>query len=153
MSDTLSEKLAALERMSPAQLRNEWREAFREPAPNFSPDLLARGIAYRLQERVYGGLADATRRELKRLVRELERTGEISGEREIQIKPGTRLVREWGGRTHHITVTEAGFSYDDRQFTSLSQIASAITGTKWSGPRFFGLKRRPSPPKRGRGAA
>jgi hypothetical protein len=54
-------------------------------------------------------------------------------------KPGTRLVRQWRGRTFHVTVTDDGFVYDDRNYTSLSQIAQAITGTKWSGPRFFGL--------------
>lgn len=153
MSVSLAEKLAALENMSPAQLRSEWREVYREPAPNFSPDLLARGIAYRLQERVHGGLTADARRELKRLVRELEKTGEISGESEIQIKAGTQLVREWGGRTHYVLVSESGFTYDNRQFSSLTQIACTITGVKWSGPRFFGLKRRPPPPKRGRNAA
>jgi hypothetical protein len=153
MREKLEAELAALATMSPAQLRAKWHSVHREPVPNFSPDLLARGIAYRLQERVYGGLAPETRRELKRLMRELEKNGEISGEGDIQIKSGTQLVREWGGRTHHVLVTDNGFIYDNRQFTSLSQIASAIAGVKWSGPRFFGLKRRPPPPKRTRRAA
>lgn len=142
MSDKLDEQLAALGTMSSAQLRDEWRGVFREPAPAMSPDLLARGIAYRLQERRYGGLPASTKRELKRMVRELEKNGSVGAAPEVQLKPGTRLARDWGGRTHHVLVMEDGFIFKDRQFRSLTQIAHAITGTNWSGPRFFGLRRQ-----------
>lgn len=142
MTMTLEEQLAALGAMSSAQLRDEWRSVFREVAPAVSPELLARGIAYRLQERRHGGLSQAAKRELKRLVRELARNGEITAGSEVQLKPGTRLARDWGGRTHHVLVMNNGFAFEDRHFTSLTKIANAITGTNWSGPRFFGLKRR-----------
>ena len=140
--DRLEEELAALETMSSAQLRDEWRSVFRKPAPSVSPDLLARAIAYHLQERRYGGLPQATKRQLQRLVRDYARTGQIACGPEIQLKPGTRLVREWGGSTHHVLVMDDGFLFEDRKFGSLTQIAKAITGTSWSGPRFFGLKGR-----------
>jgi hypothetical protein len=142
MDARLDEQLAALGTMSSAQLRDEWRSVFREPAPAMSPDLLARGIAYRLQERVFGGLPASTKREIKRLVRDYEKNGSVGAAPEVQLKPGTRLSRDWGGRTHHVLVMDEGFIFQDRQFNSLTQIAHAITGTNWSGPRFFGLRRR-----------
>jgi len=79
---------------------------------------------------------------LARLVRQLERTGEVSTEREVGLKTGTRLVRDWRGRTHHVLVLDDGFLFEDRRYGSLSLIASEITGANWPGPRFFGLKRR-----------
>lgn len=138
----LKDRLAELIDMSPAQLRAEWRQVFRKPPPPLSPDLLARGIAYRLQEKQHGGLAPATVRELNRLARDLAKNGELRLERETAIKPGTRLVRDWGERSHHITVLDQGFLYEDRHYSSLTQIARAITGARWSGPRFFGIKKR-----------
>lgn len=142
MDARLEEQLAALGAMSSAQLRDEWRSLFREVAPAMSPDLLARGIAYRLQERIHGGLPASKKREIKSLVREYEKHGAIGAAPEVQLKPGTRLSRDWGGRTHHVLVMDEGFNFQDRQFNSLTQIAHDITGTNWSGPRFFGLRRR-----------
>jgi hypothetical protein len=109
-----------------------------------SVTLLERGIAYELQARRHGGLSHATRRQLERLGRELERSGSLSSARETSLKPGTRLCRDWHGRTHHILVLDDGFLFEDRRYRSLTQIAIAITGTKWSGPRFFGLNRSKS---------
>jgi hypothetical protein len=140
----LDEQLTGLMAMSSAQLRGEWQRVYREPASlALSPDLLMRGLAYRLQERAHGGLASGVRRDIARLVRQLERTGEVSTEREVVLKTGTRLVRDWRGRTHHVLVLDDGFLFEDRRYGSLSRIASEITGANWSGPRFFGLKRRP----------
>jgi hypothetical protein len=140
----LDEQLAGLMAMSSAQLRGEWQRVCREPAPAaLSPDLLARGLAYRLQERAHGGLPSGVRRDIARLVRQLERTGEVSTEREVVLKTGTRLVRDWRGRTHNVLVLDDGFLFEDRRYRSLSRIASEITGANWSGPRFFGLRRRP----------
>lgn len=136
----LEDQLAALARMSPAELRAKWWQVFKTSAPGLSPDLLARMIAYRLQEKVHGGLAPAMVRQLDRLADELARTGELRLEQTLTIKPGTRLVRDWQGRSHHVHVLDEGFLYEDRHYTSLTQIAFAITGVKWSGPRFFGLK-------------
>lgn len=138
----LEEELAALGAMSSAQLRAEWRKIHKEPAPSVSPDLLARGIAYRLQERRHGGLASSSRRQIVQLSREMEKTGTISGVPEVSIKPGTRLSRDWQGKTYHVLVMDDGYFLDDRRYSSLSQIATAITGVQWSGPRFFGLVKR-----------
>ncbi len=136
----LEEKLTALTAMSTAQLRQEWERVHRAPAPaNFVADLLARGIAYTLQERAFGRLSAATRREL---------SGRRSGQVETRqaaaptLRSGTRLAREWGGRTHHVIVTDHGFAYQEQSYRSLSQVAQLITGAKWSGPRFFGLNTR-----------
>jgi hypothetical protein len=133
----LEEKLAALENMSPAQLRDEWQYQFGETSPwAFGPDLLARGIAYRLQERAFGGLPN-------KVAREIARGTVARGMREIpMLRPGTRLARDWHGRSHLVTVTDTGFRYRDQKYRSLTAIAREITGAGWSGPRFFGLMSR-----------
>jgi hypothetical protein len=138
----------ALGRMSPAELRSAWRETFKQAAPQLSPDLLARAIAYRLQERQHGGLTSSVCLELARLTRLVARTGECRPANHISIKPGTRLVREWNGRALNVLVCDEGFELDGRHYASLTQIAHDVTGTRWSGPRFFGLKSRKAPPGR-----
>lgn len=137
----LPRQLAALQQLSLADLRAEWRRRFRTQPPNLSRDLVVRAIAYRLQELAHGGLARATARKLASLAAALEAHGEIRAERGPKIKPGARLVREWRGRTHTVTVTEEGFDYAGRNYPSLTKIAREITGAHWSGPRFFGLKK------------
>ncbi|MDF7773633.1 DUF2924 domain-containing protein [Sphingomonas sp. AOB5] len=142
MPASLNDRLATLTTMRAAELRAEWERVYRAPAPPLTADLLRRGIAWRLQERVHGGLPTAIARELQRLKRQYERSGTISvNVNDGRIKPGTRLVREWGGASHHVLVLESGYQYRDRRYSSLSQIARDITGAHWSGPRFFGLKR------------
>ena len=138
---TLEDKLTALATMSPAQLVAEWHRVHKSPAPAMTPDLLRRGIAYRLQEQVHGGLKPSIKRELERIGGQFGRTDSVAVA-SMHIKPGTRLVRDWGGATHHVLVDQNGFTYRDQRYSSLSEIASTITGTKWSGPRFFGLTRR-----------
>ena len=138
---TLEHRLTALATMSPAQLAAEWQRVLKSQAPVMTPDLLRRGIAYRLQEQVHGGLKPSVVRELERIGGQFDRTEPVVVAA-MHIKPGTRLVRDWGGATHHILVDEQGFSYRDQRYSSLSEIASIITGTKWSGPRFFGLTGR-----------
>ena len=144
----LEQQLDALGRMAPAELRSAWRETFRQPAPGLTADLLARGIAYRLQERQQGGLPATVRWEIARLGRIAVRTGKFEAPPQIRLKPGTRLVREWNGRTLNVMVCADGFELDGRQYASLTQIAHDVTGTRWSGPRFFGLKRAKVPPVR-----
>ena len=141
MTDKLDQQLAGLGTMSPAQLRAEWTRQHRAVPPPYHADLLVRGLAYRIQEKATGGLPPAARRTLDRLGRQLAETGRIELERELRIKPGTRLVRAWGGKTHHVLVGETGYTFQDRHYASLSRIAQEITGAKWSGPRFFGLVR------------
>lgn len=139
----LDEQLAALATMSPAQLRAEWRRVHQAtPSPRLTTDLLVRGIAYRLQERIHGGLPTATVRELDRVAAQLAAGTDPARRSELRLRPGTRLVRSWQERTYTVLVTAEGYVMGDRQFTSLSQIAKAITGTEWSGPRFFGLGER-----------
>jgi hypothetical protein len=120
-------------------LRAEWKELYREDAPKISRDLLTLGIAYRHQELEFGGLSKASLRKLRTVAKSLRETGQVGPSPGLSLKPGARLVREWNGRTHTVTVTEEGFEYGRRQFSSLTMIAQTITGTRWSGPRFFGL--------------
>lgn len=136
----LAGQLEALLTMNSAQLRDEWRRVWKAPPPPLGNDLLRRGVAWKLQASVYGGMAKSIERELDRLARQVERGGEISFEHTA--KAGTRLVREWHGQTHHVMVQDDGYVYEGQRYTSLSQIAFLITGTKWSGPRFFGLVKR-----------
>lgn len=130
----LNDQLARLETLSPAELRDEWVGVLAAPAPRLSADLLRHGIAYHLQARRLGGLATKQLRELKRLGS--DPTTKPSAPK---LKPGTRLLRSWNGRTISVAVTEAGFTFEGRDYASLSAIAREVTGTVWSGPRFFGL--------------
>lgn len=134
--------------MSPAQLRAAWRDQYRKPAPDIGPDLLRRGLAWKIQARANGGLTTSTRKAIEKAQEQLARTGTAASSRDLAIKPGTRLVREWHGKTYHVLVLDDGFEHEGRQYESLSQIARAITGAHWSGPRFFGLRRRTSELKR-----
>ena len=134
-------QLPAPDGASPDELRREWRRLFCSEPPRFSRDLLIRGISYRLQEIEHGGLNKSTRRKLKTLAKMFETTGRIAPDPGLSLKPGARLVREWHGRTHTVTVTEDGFESAGVSYPSLTKIAEKITGAHWSGPRFFGLKR------------
>jgi hypothetical protein len=113
---------------------------YRQDAPKVSRDLLTLGIAYRRQELEFGGLGKATIRKLRTVAKSLRETGQVGPSPGLSLKPGARLVREWNGRTYAVTVTEEGFEYAGKQFSSLTKLAQTITGTRWSGPRFFGLE-------------
>jgi hypothetical protein len=106
-----------------------------------SRDLLERAIGYRRQELEHGGLGKATRRKLETIAKAIRSTGRVSATPALSLKPGARLVREWQGRTHTVTVVEDGFEYGGEIYPSLTSIAKKITGAHWSGPRFFGLAR------------
>ncbi len=139
---SLDDKLGALATMSPAGLRALWRESYRAVAPEVGPDLLRRGIAHKLQERAHGALAKSMRAEIERLRKRVERTGEAVRVHAVALKTGTRLVRTWKDKSYHVLVCDTGFEFEGRHYTSLTHIAEAITGTHWSGPRFFGLSKR-----------
>jgi hypothetical protein len=126
-------------RVSLDELHREWRRLYKSEPPKISRDLLVLGIAYRRQEMKHGGLGKATLRKLQTLAKTLRITGKVGPSPSLALKPGVRLVRNWHGRTHTVTVTEHGFEYGGKSYTSLSQIAQKITGAHWSGPRFFGL--------------
>jgi hypothetical protein len=134
-------ELDRLPKMPIVDLRNRYRELFRtEPPKAFGPDLLRRSIAHRIQERIYGGLPRTTQRLLDQLVKAA--VAKPNGRLQLprQIKPGSELVRTWNGRTYRVMVMADGFAHDGKTFSSLSEIASDITGTNWNGPRFFGLR-------------
>jgi Protein of unknown function (DUF2924) len=129
------------DRVSLGELRGEWRRLYRCEPPKISRDLLLRGIAYRRQELEHGGLGKTTRRKLKTLAKMLQTKGRVAPDPGLTLKPGARLLREWRGRTHTVTVTEDGFEYAGKSYSSLTKVAKTITGTHCSGPRFFGLVR------------
>jgi len=98
-------------------------------------------LAYKIQEKAYGGLKPSTRAELRRIARSLEKSqASNSYPPQPKIRSGTRILRKWRGETHEVLVTDAGYEYREANFQSLSQIARKITGTQWSGPAFFGLR-------------
>lgn len=136
MSPPLEAELVALRRLGRARLQERWRELFKVAPPiSFTPDLLARGIAWRLQEKAFGGLSATT----QRLLGDAGKGSHRRQPARSSLRPGNRLVRRWRGRTYVVEVTEAGLIHDGEHFSSLSLIASKITGTRWSGPKFFGL--------------
>jgi hypothetical protein len=123
------------------ELRNRYRELFRtEPPQAFGPDLLRRSIAHKIQEKAYGGLPSPVRRLLDQMVKSA--SAKPNGRLELpqRIKLGSELVRNWNRKTYRVTVTANGFAHAGKTFASLSEFAFAITGTKWNGPRFFGLR-------------
>lgn len=144
----LTDALSELEDLSKEELRDRWAELYGgEPPKRISRDLLVRCIAYRLQETALGELRTATRKRLLKLAGQIETGLEVPLPTVRRATSGTRLFREWRGEMHRVTVLEDGFEYRDRHYRSLSVIAREITGTRWSGPRFFGL--REAPPSRG----
>ncbi len=140
----LETALARLPDLSSDAARAAYRKLYRRSPPAaFSRDLLIRAVAYRLQEQVRGGLSPETKLLLDRLAR-----GKAQAAR--WIKPGSTIVRSWGGQTHQVVVTPEGFLWNGSVHASLSEIARLITGTRWNGPRFFGL--RPSPARESKAA-
>jgi len=138
----VSDRLAVLAELSLADLRLEWRRLFRADPPRLSRDIMIRAVAHRLQESAHGGASKVTRRRLMTLAAEFETGGTIAPPPGPKIKPGSRLVREWHGRTHTVCVTQDGFEFQGKFYRSLTKIARNITGAQWSGPRFFGLTKR-----------
>ncbi len=135
-------RLAALKSMSVNELKAEWRRLFGTDAPNNSRSFLELRLGHRIQELAYGGPSRETVRLLDALADELRgkpgRKAMIADTR----KPvaGTRLVREWNGVEHTVTVLRDGFEFEGRKYKSLSAIARSITGTRWNGWRFFGIR-------------
>ena len=137
----LEKDLTALATMSPTLLRERWAAAGTGNAPTVPTTLLRRILAQRLQEKRHGKLPLLVVRELERAVAN-PNVGLLEGPRPaVTMSPGTRLIREWNGKTIAVEVTDAGFVWNDRTYRSLSEIAREVTGAHWSGPRFFGLRR------------
>ena len=141
--ETLDAEIARLRDLGVGDLRKRWQLAFgRQASPNLPRHLLFRVLAYRLQSEHLGDLDAET-------VRLLDRSGsaEQAGKRAVdrsrhhqEVRPGTVLGREWNGQMHRVTVLTDGFAWNGKAYPSLSKIAFAITGTRWNGPRFFGMR-------------
>jgi hypothetical protein len=129
----LEAELAALDAMTGPALRESWTVLTGGPVPRISPKLLRLALAWELQAAALGGLPRRTRQRLDQLAAARTRTAEA--------RPGMRLMREWNGKLHVVTVGEDQIiRWNDKEWRSLSEVARAITGTRWSGPAFFGLK-------------
>jgi Protein of unknown function (DUF2924) len=141
---SIEQAIGSLADLDHAALKEHWR-ALRgsDPPKRLSRQLLHRALAYAMQEKTTGGLSPTLRQRLQRLGEELRATGRIGsiGAQPV-FKPGTRLIREWQGHTHEIVALENGFRWNGETYRSLSAIARAITGTKWNGHVFFGLRSR-----------
>ena len=139
---TLELQLAGLLNLNRSELRKLWRDSYgSDPPEKISDPLLRQAIAHRLQIKHLGGLNFSTRRALKRLLEESGAIGLRPHSRSSRVTGGTVLVREWHGATHQVTATEQGVLYRGKLFRSLSEVAREITGTRWSGPLFFGLRK------------
>jgi len=137
-TDAQIEKLANLTLKS---LRQRWAEIFGKPAPAAArSEYLIRAIAFHVQSEVYGALSPSLSKRLKKLLSGSPVESKGTSTRAGKLRFGTRLLRDWRGETHEIQVVENGYRYRGMSYQSLSEIARLITGTRWSGPLFFGLK-------------
>lgn len=135
-AEDLGRRLDEVASMSAEQIRPRWTEIFgKPPSPHLSTALLRAALAHELQARAFGGLRPTVLRRLQRLAADpcIDRS-------RSQLKPGSRLLREWLGKTHVVEVLDEGFRWQGTTYRSLSRVAEAITGTHWSGPRFFGMR-------------
>ena len=143
MGRSMVAQVAELEGMTLEQLREKWNALYNTAPPvTSSRQQLVGRLAYRLQELVYGGLPEETKAKLESLGRVAMNSGKREARNPDQPVPGTKLIREWQGERKEVTVLESGFEYAGKTYRSLSAIATEITGTKWNGPDFFGLRRR-----------
>ena len=143
MTDPIPARLAALKTMALPELKAEWRTLFGAEPPGYNRRYLESRLAYRIQELAYGGLKPETRKRLEALGEQLD-GGNVVLRRiraDSRPLPGTRLVREWQGVRHVVTVRADDFEYEGRRYRSLSAIARHITGTRWNGWVFFGIRR------------
>ncbi len=138
----LAKQLDQLSELGPEELRKRWRIVFgSDPPPRFRSSLMVQAIAYRLQEKTLGGLKPATRRLLEKVADDVVAGDPVSTTaKKKHLRAGSILVREWHGTKHQVSVLKEGFLYRSKRYGSLSEIARTITGSRWSGPLFFGLK-------------
>ena len=139
MTDSIAAQVAALPKKPTPELKQMWRELFDREPPGFSRNYLISRLAYRIQELAYGGLKPATRAKLDTLADALDPK---AARKRVVNGPGvgTQLIREWRGMEQRVTVLADGFEWEGRRYKSLSAVARAITGTRWNGPVFFGLR-------------
>ena len=140
--ETLEAEIARLDGLGLHELRQVWRQRLGLPPLHISAELTRRRLAYELQVKVYGGLKPETRRRLKQFYKAFKADPRHTPSSNLGLKPGLVLTRQWNGTEHRVTVLEKGFEYRGEPYGSLSQVARRITGSRWSGPAFFGLKRQ-----------
>jgi Protein of unknown function (DUF2924) len=146
-NSSIQKRLASLSKLGKPELHELWRQVFKkEPPPEMRKDLMLRVVAHRLQERGFGGLSDASCRRLRQLAATFEADPDATVSTRPSIKSGTRLVRQWKEQVHVVEVEPEGYEYRGARYENLSEIARLITGTRWSGPLFFGLKEKQSNP-------
>lgn len=137
----VQERLLEISKMPKPELVRVWRELYGTAPPKKARrDLLVRFVAYRVQEQILGGLSQETKKRLLQLARRIEKDPKADLIGVPKIKPGTCLVRDWRGQPHRVLVLVSGYEYAGKEYASLSEIARVITGTRWSGPLFFGLR-------------
>jgi hypothetical protein len=137
-------QIAGLPKLSHGELKALWREYFGVEPPAYRRGFLIRGLAHRLQELTYGGLKPAYQARLDAMVEGKDKPNGRSGRRprhDVNLLEGTKLIREWQGVAYEVMVIESGFEHQGKRYRSLSAVARAITGTQWSGPLFFGLRK------------
>lgn len=144
MTDTVLARLAALKTTPTLDLKRQWRDLFETEPPPYNRRFLESRLAYRIQELAYGGLKPETIERLEALGEQLDGGNVVLRRIRADAKPisGTRLIREWQGIEHCVTVRDHDYEYQGRPYKSLSAVARAITGTRWNGWVFFGLKSR-----------
>ncbi|MEQ9112482.1 MAG: DUF2924 domain-containing protein [Rhodospirillaceae bacterium] len=141
MNDTLEKRIKALANCDTPELQTRWSETFKsQPPKNASRDFLHRALAHHAQVEALGGLKAKIKRRLAQMTKAMAADPEYSPGPAPSLRAGTKLVREWQGKRFEVMILETGFAFDGRTYDSLSQIATDITGTRWSGPLFFGLK-------------
>jgi hypothetical protein len=144
LSDTVLTRVAALKTLPIPQLKQQWRDLFETEPPPYNRRFLEHRLAYRIQELAYGGLKPETIKRLKAIAQDLDSGDPARRRRPAKDRPiaGTRLIREYQGVEHSVTVRNEDFEYQGRPYKSLSAIARTVTGTRWNGLVFFGLKNR-----------
>jgi hypothetical protein len=150
MDTNILGQIGQLPTLSREQLLDLWRKLYGNAAPpGIRREILVPFLAYRIQENAYGGLKPSTRSELRRIARALEKRE--PSDRPIirtKVRSGTRMLRQWRGQMHEVVAKESGYEYRGKRYKSLSRIACVITGTRWSGPAFFGLRKTNSLPEK-----
>ncbi len=137
----ITEEIARIDGLGGTALRKAWGVHLGEPCPEVRSDRLLRiMLAGRLQEAAYGGLGFAARSTLRRLASRYEANPDYQPKGAVRLKPGTALTRIWQGARYEVRVADQGYLYQGKAYESLSEVAREITGARWSGPRFFGLK-------------
>ncbi len=145
-------QITDLQTLSFEELKERWRDLYGTEPPRHNRAHLIKRLAYRIQELAYGGVSDATGSRLRGHLEEIGENGVPTARTPLSRRQrkngmpvaGTVLIREWGGERHEVTVASGGVEYQGRRYRSLSAVAREITGTRWNGPLFFGLRRKES---------